>query len=84
MKEPQSRIIINWITSVIVIPLFILCILVAIIYLLGTACPYTEDVSSCFPWSLPDWVKILLPFLIILIVFILLFLIKSIRNLPEK
>ena len=40
--------------------------------LIQKSCPYIEDVSSCFPYNLPNWAKIL-PFFLIPICLIVLF-----------
>ena len=40
------------------ITLVLVCI---ILYSIGKSCPYTEDVSSCFSYNLPNPIKILLP-----------------------
>lgn len=59
-----------WIFYNLIYPIFIILLMVLMIILIFNSllpCPYTEDVSSCFPYNLPNWVKILLPFGLIMI-----------------
>jgi hypothetical protein len=65
----------------IVIPLISIASLFGIIYLIGHSCPYIEDVSSCFPYNLPNWAMIVLPLgLIIILIVVLLLVARSVKN----
>lgn len=59
IDEPQAGGLIDkyWILNVIIIPLVVLGILIGSTYLILNAfdCPYVEDVSSCFPYNMPEW-----------------------------
>ena len=69
---------IYWIFKVIVMPLILIVTLIVIIYLIGLfySCPYIEDVNSCFPYNLPNWVKLIMPVICILVAIILGIVIK--------
>ena len=56
-----------WIFNWIVLPVIIVLLSIVVMYLIGSSCPYKEDVSSCFPYNLPDWAKIVVPILLIVI-----------------
>lgn len=79
MEEAQSGGLIDkyWIFNVIVMPLLIALLLIGIIHFIGTSCPFKEDVSGCFPYNLPAWAKIVVPFALIIIPIILLILVHK-------
>jgi len=83
--EPQAGGLLDghWLVTRIIVPLFLIGLLVGIIYWIGYSCPYTEDVSSCFPYNLPDWVKIVLPLALIIIPIMILILIFKIGFLKK-
>jgi len=82
-EEPQSGLIdIHWFISYIIIPLVLIGTIVGIFYGIGTLfkCPYIEDVSSCFPYNLPDWVKLIMPLICISFAIALVVIIRKIER----
>lgn len=71
-----------WIFEVIVVPFIIISSIILLIYLIGLTlnCPYTEDVSSCFPYNLPNWMKLSLPLFLIIIPIIIFIIIKFVKT----
>lgn len=75
MNEPQTGGLIDryWILNWIIVPTVIILLMVLVLKLFS--CPYVNVVDSCFPYNLPNWVKIALPiFALIFIPTILIFL----------
>jgi hypothetical protein len=63
--------------------LITLVLVFIVLYSIGNLCPYTEDVSSCFPYNLPTPIKILLPISILFISIILILAIVYIKIMPS-
>ena len=82
--EPQAGGLIDryWILSWIIMPIFLLGLLVGCFYVISLffRCPYIEDVSSCFPYNLPTWLKLMSPIVLIISIFGLLYVVKKIRE----
>ena len=74
-----------WILDYIIIPIVFIVLVVGIIYIIGLSlkCPYTEDVSSCFPYNLPNWIKLSIPLIIIIVLGILIFLVLKFKEKGE-
>lgn len=71
-----------WFLEIIIVPLLLLCVIIGIIYIIiiNFNCPYTEDVSSCFPYNLPNWAKLSLPLFVIIIPVIIFLIIKFVKT----
>ena len=84
MEEARSGRLIDgyWIFHWIVFPLIFVGLIIGIIYFIGLYfdCPYVEDVSSCFPYNLPTWLKIISPVILIIIYIIILIIIHKYTN----
>lgn len=87
MEEPQSGGLIDryWIFEWIILPIVIILTLVIILFGISHVlnCPYIEDVYSCFPYNLPNWVKLAIPLTNLLVIISLIIIVKRIGGEPK-